>query len=142
MTRYVSAALRREVRLRAGGRCEYCLLAEDDAFFPHEPDHVIAEKHGGATDLGNLALSCFECNRHKGTDLASIDAETGALVALFHPRLDVWREHFRATDDGVIEARTASGRVTVAVLRVNAPARVEVRRLLAEVGRWPPLTPP
>ena len=43
----VSAALRREVRERAGERCEYCLLVESQAFFPHEPDHLLAEKHGG-----------------------------------------------------------------------------------------------
>jgi len=46
---YISAALRRKVSLRAGSRCEYCLLSEDDAYFSHEPDHIIAEKHGGRT---------------------------------------------------------------------------------------------
>ena len=44
---YVPAAVRRQVRARAGDRCEYCLLAEDDAFFPREPDHILALKHGG-----------------------------------------------------------------------------------------------
>ena len=42
----LTAALRRLVRERADLRCEYCLLAEDDAYLPHEPDHVIATKHG------------------------------------------------------------------------------------------------
>jgi hypothetical protein len=32
----ISAPLRREVRERAGERCEYCLLAESEAIFPHE----------------------------------------------------------------------------------------------------------
>ena len=44
--RYISPELRNQVRERADGCCEYCLLAEEDAFFPHEPDHIIAKKHG------------------------------------------------------------------------------------------------
>lgn len=138
MTSRISAALRREVRQRARGRCEYCLLAEDDAFFPHEPDHVVADKHGGANDATNLALSCLECNRHKGSDIASIDPDTGALVALFHPRSDVWTAHFQSAADGRIVALTPTGRVTATLLRFNAPARVEVRRELAALDRWPP----
>jgi 5-methylcytosine-specific restriction endonuclease McrA len=83
---YVSSGLRREIHQRALGRCEYCLLSQEDAFFPHEPDHVIAEKHGGATTIENLALACFDCNSFKGSDIASIDPDTGNLVALFNPR--------------------------------------------------------
>ena len=82
----ISAALRREVRERAGKRCEYCLLAESQAFFPHEPDHLIALKHGGTTNAANLALACFKCNRFKGSDIASVDLRSGELVALFNPR--------------------------------------------------------
>ena len=26
-----------------------------------QPDHIIAEQHGGATDLVNLAFACFHC---------------------------------------------------------------------------------
>jgi hypothetical protein len=69
----ISAALRREVRERARECCEYCLLTESQAFFPHEPDHLIARKHGGKTVAENLALACFDCNRFKGADIASID---------------------------------------------------------------------
>lgn len=56
---YVSSALRRNIYERAAGRCEYCLLSADDGFFPHEADHIIAEKHGGATTADNLALGVF-----------------------------------------------------------------------------------
>lgn len=137
MTSRISAALRREVRARAAARCEYCLLAEEDAFFPHEPDHVVAEKHGGATEASNLALACFDCNRFKGSDIASLDPDTGALAPLFHPRAEEWASHFQASGDGQVLARTATGRVTVSLLRMNAPARVEVRRELAAIKRWP-----
>lgn len=136
----IPAALRRFVRNRAGCRCEYCLLSEDDAYLPHEPDHVIALKHGGETDAANLALACFDCNRYKGSDLASIDPRTGALTPLFNPRVDVWMTHF-ASEGGRIVAQTSVGRVTVALLRLNLPARVDVREELAIQRRWPPTQP-
>jgi 5-methylcytosine-specific restriction endonuclease McrA len=63
MSEYVPAELRRLIRERAGHRCEYCLLHEDDAFLPHEPDHIISVKHRGETNEGNLAWTCFVCNR-------------------------------------------------------------------------------
>lgn len=59
MTEHVSARLRALVRQRAGRRCEYCLLHEDDTWVPHEPDHVIATKHRGRTAAENLAWTCF-----------------------------------------------------------------------------------
>jgi hypothetical protein len=55
---YIPAALRRLVENRAQNRCEYCLLPAKTAFFSHEIDHVIAEKHGGQTNAGNLAYTC------------------------------------------------------------------------------------
>jgi hypothetical protein len=90
----ISAALREQVRERAGERCEYCLLAEVQAFFPHEPDHIIAQKHGGESTLENLAIACFDCNRFKGSDIASVDAVTSELLLLFNPRRQRWNEHF------------------------------------------------
>lgn len=50
----ISAALRRQVRERAREHCEYCLLAEVQAFFPHEPDHIISQQHGVETFLTAL----------------------------------------------------------------------------------------
>ncbi len=80
------AELRRLIRERAGHRCEYCLLHEEDAFLPYEPDHIIAVKHRGQTTEGNLAWTYFVCNRGKGSDFASVDETTGEIVRLFHPR--------------------------------------------------------
>jgi len=73
---YIKAALRKQIYQRAKGCCEYCLIPDIAAFAPHEVDHVIAEKHGGLTKVDNLALSCALCNKHKGSDLTSIDPET------------------------------------------------------------------
>ena len=47
---HVPAELRRWVRERAHGCCEYCLTPESAAFAAHEVDHIIDEKHGGQTD--------------------------------------------------------------------------------------------
>ncbi|WP_414621625.1 HNH endonuclease [Calothrix sp. CCY 0018] len=58
----------------------------------------MAEKHGGLTEAENLALACTLCNKHKGSDLTSIDPETGDIVPLYHPRKDQWREHFKIKD--------------------------------------------
>jgi hypothetical protein len=123
---YVPAALRREVVERAGNRCEYCLLPAEVAFYPHEVDHVIAEKHGGATDVSNLAFACWRCNRHKGTDLTSFDPQTQRLVPLFNPRAQVWSEHF-AHEGERITGLTPEGRTTVTLLRLNSEERLTER---------------
>ena len=56
---HIPRALRRLVVKPAVNRCEYCLLPADIAFFPHEVDHVIAEKHGGKTEANNLAFAWY-----------------------------------------------------------------------------------
>lgn len=132
----ISASLRYEVRERAEQRCEYCLLHESQAFFPHEPDHLIALKHGGETVSANLALACFDCNRFKGSDIASIDEVSGDLVGLFNPRTQQWLDHF-GLEGGRIIPLTAVGRVTVSLLRLNLPSRVEVRERLAAISQYP-----
>jgi hypothetical protein len=135
---HIPAALRRLVRERAAERCEYCLIPESHTLATHPVDHVIAEKHGGPTAAENLALACTICNLHKGSDLSSVDPLTGEIVPLFHPRRDRWAEHFRIVA-GRIEPLTATGRVTVRLLQLNASERVEERELLVAAGV---ITPP
>ena len=137
MSEYVPAELRRLIRERAGHRCEYCLLHEDDAFLPHEPDHIIAVKHRGETNEGNLAWTCFVCNRGKGSDLASVDETSGEIVRLFHPRTDSWDNHLELMKDGSLSARTAIGRVTITLLKLNRPELLAIRALLAKSIRKP-----
>jgi 5-methylcytosine-specific restriction endonuclease McrA len=62
---YIPAQLSRTVSERANGCCEYCLQPEIFSFSPHEVDHAIAEKHGGATTEDNLAFACKICNTFK-----------------------------------------------------------------------------
>jgi hypothetical protein len=125
----IEAELREFVRSRASGFCEYCRISERFTLAEHEIDHVIAVKHGGQTVAENLALCCVVCNRFKGTDIASIDPETGKLSALFHPRLDRWDDHF-SFRNGEVLALTATGRVTVRLLRMNRPTRIKERQLM------------
>ncbi|MHB8626876.1 MAG: HNH endonuclease [Aggregatilineales bacterium] len=136
MTAYISKELRQAVNERAGRCCEYCLLDERCAGKSHEVDHICAEKHGGDTTLDNLCLSCFDCNRHKGSDLCSMDIESGQIVTLFHPRLHTWDEHFRLVG-ALIEPLSATGRVTIHLLQINAEARLEERELLRLNRKYP-----
>ena len=77
------AGARDFIRERANGFCEYCGISERFTLAVHEIDHVIAVKHGGQTIEENLALCCALCNRYKGSDIASIDPETGLLTLYF-----------------------------------------------------------
>jgi 5-methylcytosine-specific restriction endonuclease McrA len=133
---YIPDKLRDLVYQRAAGRCEYCLIYSDDAYKPHEVDHIVAEKHGGKTQQENLCLSCFDCNRHKGSDLASLDPGTADIVLLFHPRRDDWKVHF-ALVAGVIQPISPQGRATAYLLQFNTPRRVAERGALIKLGRYP-----
>jgi HNH endonuclease len=119
------------VRRRADGRCEYC-------HFPMPPfhiEHIIARKHRGPTSNENLALSCVRCNFHKGPNLSGIDPETAKVETLFHPRRDVWRDHF-AWQSSRLVGKTAKGRATIAVLEINHALRIEARDRLLQEGRF------
>jgi hypothetical protein len=118
---------------RAGGRCEYCRFPQAAAELPFHVDHIIAEKHRGATDLANLAWACFSCNLRKGPNIAGLDPLTGTLTRLFHPRSDIWKEHF-LFESACLRGKTAVGRTTIAVLSMNDADSVAVRQALKEEG--------
>lgn len=132
------ASLRVQVRQRAEFCCEYCQMLEEFDALVFQWDHIIAQKHSGTTDLMNLAWSCFACNNHKQSDIAGIDPEnrTGEIVRLFHPRSDVWQDHFAWTGP-VLVAKTPIGRVTLYVLGINLPHRLAFRQLLIDEGVFP-----
>ena len=120
--------LRRFVRDRGSNRCEYCGLPQTaEPFFAYHVEHIVARQHGGSDAPENLALACYHCNARKGPNLSAVDPESGALVRLFHPRRDRWEEHFER--NGVLVAgRTAIGRATVALLKMNAVDRRRLRQ--------------
>lgn len=129
----VTPELRRAVQERAGDRCEHCLTPGLLTFLPLQVDHIVAQKHAGETVAENLALCCAVCNQHKGSDLTSIDPDSGELTRLYHPRRDKWEEHFEFR--GLfIAPKSATGRVTVRLLQFNAPERITEREWFIEAG--------
>lgn len=136
MSERISRSMRRAVAERARSCCEYCGMPDDVPPLAHEPDHIIATQHGGQTTLGNLAYTCFRCNRFKGPNLTSIDPATKQITRLFSPRSDVWHEHFR-WDGAIIVPLTEVGRATVALLRCNDPERVTLRANLMRGAHYP-----
>ena len=126
--------LREQVRQRAGGRCEYCRLRQEhEEESPFHVEHIIAQQHGGADDVENLALACCWCNAIKGPNLASIDPDSGALTRLFHPRRDRREEHFRR-EGACIAGLTDVGRTTAWLLQFNEADNLAQRALLLELG--------
>jgi hypothetical protein len=120
-------SVRRRVRDRADGRCEYGGLAEEDSYIPHHIEHIRPKQHGGSGSLSNLALACQACNLKKGPNLAGIDPQSETMVALFNPRQQSWEEHFIHRGDFIM-GLTPTGRATVQVLDMNARERVKIRQ--------------
>jgi hypothetical protein len=125
--------LRRLVRERAKGICEYCLIPEALSFVFHQVDHIEAEKHGGLTIENNLALCCVVCNQYKGTDLTSLDPLTRRRTSLFNPRKHTWSEHFRL-EGSYIQPLTAIGRATARLLHFNDPEQFAEREFFISAG--------
>lgn len=136
----MEAVLIQLVWQRASHRCEYCQLPQSASVLTFQIDHIIALKHNGQTVESNLALTCCYCNSFKGPNIAGLDPDTGKLAALFHPRRDRWHRHFRWSG-AILTGRTSVGRVTVTVLEINFPDRVEHRQSLIEEGVFPPAPP-
>lgn len=129
----MDADTRELVRQRAGNRCEYCRLRQEHSLLVLHIEHIAARKHGGVDDPSNLALACDRCNLHKGPNLSGVDPETNQIVTLFHPRLQVWHEHF-TLESAHIVGLTPCGRATVRVLNMNAARRVRLRAILQDRG--------
>jgi hypothetical protein len=134
----MEAELRQLVWRRAGGCCEYCQMPQSLEPLTFQIDHIISERHEGPTVAGNLALSCFYCNTYKGTDIAGRDRHTRKLTPLFNPRRHKWARHFR-WEGAYLVGRTPIGRVTVTLLKINRPLRVEFREKLIAEGLFPPV---
>lgn len=136
----VSAELRAAVARRAGDRCEYCRLSQESQVATFPADHILPVVLGGPTELDNLALACPRCNARKWTHVQGIDETTGQPTPLFNPRTQAWAEQFRwsESDPAVIEPLTPNGRVAVAVLDLNGPQHLTIRRLLQTLGMHPP----
>lgn len=120
---------------RAGHRCEYCLAPEVVFNMQFEVEHIIPPSHGGSDEDENLALACRACNVHKSMHLTGGDELSSSDSRLFHPRRDIWSEHFVLDrNSGTLHGRTPIGRATVSRLRMNASIRLPARLLWMRLG--------
>ena len=120
-------ATRALVRDRAGNRCEYCQLHQDDSpLATLHIEHIVAKKHGGSDVSSNLALACIDCNLHKGANLTGIDPETDDVTELLHPRHHRWDDHFAWSGQQIV-GTTAIGRTTIRVLDMNSDEQLDLR---------------
>jgi 5-methylcytosine-specific restriction endonuclease McrA len=127
MTR-VPQKIREQVQKRASGDCEYCRKPEVFSAYSFHVDHIIpVKRHNGSEELYNLAWACFDCNTFKGTDIAAYDEITKELTPLYNPRTQQWDDHFEM-NGLLIVGKTSVGRVTVRILQMNDPERIELRR--------------
>ena len=136
---YIPKLLRRQIEAEAQYRCGYCQTQESIVGMPFVPDHLVPEALGGLTVRDNLWLACRRCNDYKGDRISGIDTTTSSIVPLFNPRTQIWSEHFKWREKGVlIEGLTSCGRATVVALRLNNDYIVKSRRRWVSVGWHPP----
>jgi 5-methylcytosine-specific restriction endonuclease McrA len=120
-------AVRAFVRQRAGNRCEYCQLHQDDSPLASlHVEHIRPRKHGGTDQEENLCLACIDCNLHKGPNLTGIDPASGEITELFHPRKQSWHDHF-AWHGIFLIGKTTEGRTTIRVMNINSEEQLELR---------------
>ncbi|HLK56764.1 MAG TPA: HNH endonuclease signature motif containing protein [Chthonomonadaceae bacterium] len=115
---------------RAGGRCEYCQAPQHVCGYHFHLEHIVPVALGGSDAEDNRALACASCNLAKSDRVSGVDPLTGEEVALFHPRVQKWQEHFRwAEDQRTLIGLTATGRATIVALVMNSELRQAAREL-------------
>jgi hypothetical protein len=137
---YIPIEVERRVRVTARNRCGYCLSPQHLVMARLEIEHIISLAKKGSNNESNLWLACPLCNRYKSDKMTGIDPETGETVLLFNPSTQIWSEHFRWAEDGiVIVGLTPIGRATVTTLHLSDdPDALVVRSYWVQAGWHPP----
>jgi hypothetical protein len=138
--KYISVALDQRIRQASRNRCGYCLSPQHLVMARLQIEHIIPLVEGGNDDEQNLWLACPICNGHKADKMTGVDPETRETVPLFNPRMQVWVEHFKWSDNGLqIMGLTPVGRATVAALHLSDdPNALLVRSHWVLAGWHPP----
>jgi HNH endonuclease len=135
----LTAGERKFVIERAQGCCEYCWSQLSFSPSPFAIEHIIPLIKNGTDDLYNLAFSCSGCNGHKYDRTDAYDPLTGELVPLYHPRQQLWVNHFVWSADFTdIIGTSPVGRATIDRLCLNRLGVVNFRRVLRTMGLHPP----
>ena len=135
----VSSSIRKKVEERAGKLCEYCQSPLEFSSDPFSVEHIFPISKSGTDDLENLALACQGCNGHKSTKTEAFDAISQTITVFYNPRKDSWNEHFVWSEEFTeIVGKTAKGRVTIKILKLNRQSVMNLRRILVLAGEHPP----
>lgn len=130
------AATVRLVHDRARRCCEYCQTSQALIGQALHVEHIAPD---GGDEPTNLCLACPSCNLSKARATAARDPDTQEVVALFNPRTQSWREHFRWIDGARrVQGLTPTGRATVERLRMNQPRLLVARALWVQINCHPP----
>lgn len=100
-------------------------------------EHVIPRVREGANDLNDLGLACPSCNLHKADRVSAALGHGSVAIALFHPRTDVWSDHFE-WDDYQLIGKTDVGLITIRLLDLNHKRRIKIRQSEQMFGLFPP----
>jgi hypothetical protein len=120
-------------------RCAYCHTSEANTGQPMMVDHIHPQAQGGETAFENLCFACRRCNEFKGSAVRAQDPLTGETVPLFHPRQQLWADHFQWDESGTrLLGLTAVGRATIIALNMNNATILYARQRWVSVGWHPP----
>lgn len=135
--------VRKFVRDRAHGYCEYCQSRDDCGTGTFAVEHILPYAHGGSDDPGNLGYACSGCNGHKFTKVVAWDPVSEKHVSLYNPRLEIWNEHFKWDETAtMLIGQTPTGRATIVALQMNRVALVNLRGGMVLLGIHPPESNP
>ena len=138
--KYIPKKKKELVFIRAKNRCEYCQCRTDVALETFEIEHIFPVVEGGVDDILNLALACRGCNSRKAMRIFIVDLKTEEKIPLFNPRKDLWKSHFKWSEDFLkIIGKTSSGKITVEALQLNRLGVLNIRRLMILGNLHPPL---
>jgi hypothetical protein len=116
-------------------RCAYCQTLQANSGQRMVPDHIAPKSIGGETVFANLCFSCRLCNEFKGSFTTGIDPLTSQTMPLFHPRQQIWSDHFAWDESGIrIIGLTAVGRATLVRLQMNNEVIIPARRKWVSAG--------
>lgn len=139
MSQYIPNDERKAVKAADEPFCAYCRTSRHNTGQPLTYDHILPRSKGGHSLFDNLCRACRQCNEYKADKTEAIDRRTGEATPLFHPRQNIWEEHFQWSADGIeIIGLTAIGRATVYALQMNNPDILFARQRWVAVGWHPP----
>ena len=136
---YIPVNIQRTILDLSHNYCEYCILPSNLStdFFHYE--HIIPVSLNGETVLENLARSCGLCNNNKRDKITHIDPISQNNARLYHPRNDLWANHFQWSDDDLhLVGITPIGRATIDLLKLNRVNAINLRKPLKMANLHPP----